>query len=508
MKITRKLSFIIIILLSFTIQSCLKSTRDGIPDGVRKTLAVSGINQPNLMQAIAYYYHPSDSMKLKAMYWLVKNMRGNYSAFYSVKDSMGKQFSFPPDHYKDYFQMERSWDSVERIYGPLTYKADSFLLDPKHINSSFLINTIESSFNSHKKYIWSRQYNYNQFFKWIIPYRCANEQVEPFRDHFLKKYGKYLSTNDSLSIIEAAFKLNNIINKEFSYSDSYNKEANVQTISQLEKSHKGNFYDLNIYKIKALRSFGIAAALDYSPFLADTAFGYAWTTIILPDNSELRLEFKQKVKNLYKPGRLAKIYRRVFYRDTTSLYVIKKPGEPTPPFMGQFFYIDITEPAFSRPLLLPYYADTDFAYLSVFNMGEWHPISWSIPHKSVGTDFLKMGTNIIYLPVKQEKNHLFRLGDPIFLSEDGNYHYLSPDFSIEIPAILKKLSPNLDLNPGIKYNLYLWKGNWDFLFSFTGRKKGKIVPLPANALFLITDHDYLTNERIFLIDNSGNQLFY
>jgi len=92
--------------------------------------------------------------------------------------------------------------------------------------------------------------------------------------------------------------------------------------------------------------------MDYSPFLADTNFGYAYTTVILPDSNELVLNFKHGVKNLHKPGRVAKVYRRTFFRDSSSLYTIKNISTNTPPFLGDFYYSDITNsvaPAEQQP---------------------------------------------------------------------------------------------------------------------------------------------------------------
>lgn len=492
----------------FLITSCLKSKHKGIPEPVRKTLELSGINQPHLMSAIVNYVHSSDSLKRKALYWLLANMPGNYSVHYSIEDSNGNKYLFPPENYDNYESLQLSWDSVEKTVGPLHFQADSFLLDQKQVSKAFLVQNIEEAFKAYQGFSWSKKYDFNLFCKWILPYRCANEQIENFRSHFIKKYSSFFVQKDKISVFEAALILNELVNLELEYKDSYNKEANVQTIRELEKGRFGNFYDLNIYKVKVLRSFGIAAALDYTPYLADTSFGYAWTTVILPDHSEFMLEFPQKVHDLGKPGRLSKVYRRTFEKDTTSLYAIKKTKQTTPPYLGHFYYTDITNPLNSKNVSLPYYNDIDYAYLAVFNNGNWHPIDWSKPKKVTGTTFKRMGTGIVYLPVDLKKKKLYPLDDPFILFSGGTIKKFAPDFTFEQKAQLRETAPYQKIIPGISYTLYIWNGNWSALFSFTGSHKTVSAPLPVNGLYLLTNDDLLMNERIFSLSENGNQIFY
>ena len=114
---------------SFFNWQCLKSTRPGIPESVRETIASSGINGPELMKAIVHYSTPEDSSKLKALYWLIANMDGNYTVHYSIQDSLRRQYHFPPAKYKNYDALEDSWDSTQNVVGTLSYRADSFWID-------------------------------------------------------------------------------------------------------------------------------------------------------------------------------------------------------------------------------------------------------------------------------------------------------------------------------------------------------------------------------------------
>ena len=487
---------------------CLKSKRAGIPAPVVNVVAKANLNKPELMNAIGKYLTPADSLKLKAMYWLIANMYGNYTVYYSIQDSMGRYYSFPPENFSSYLELKHRWDSTEQQVGNLIYHADSFALDYQQLKADFLIKNMDEAWRAHQFFPWSKSYDFQTFCRWILSYRCANEVVKPFREHFLKEYIDSVRMLKSTNPLDVALLLNRLVNRRLGYKDTYNKEVNVQSINQLEHAGSGNFYDINVYKVKVLRSFGIAAALDYTPFLADSNFGYAWTTVILPDHSELSLEFSRKVPHLLKPGRLAKVYRRTFERDTTSLYAIKSVKKTTPPFLGHYYYRDISNQLNNKNLTLDYYPGISYAYLAVFNDGEWHPIDWSRPNPVSGTEFHHLGTDVVYLPVSLKSSNLMRLGSPFIFDEQGRSHRLIADFSSDMQAQIILTDPYHKMSGAKAYTLYVWTGNWKPLYNFRGNPGGVELALPANGLFLLSDDNIDFNERIFVVDKNGRQQFY
>ncbi len=487
---------------------CLKSKKAGIPIAVVKVIAKADLNKPELMNAIGEYLAPEDSLKLKAMYWLIANMDGNYTVYYSVQDSLGKHYTFSPENFSSYLDLKHHWDVTEQRVGNLLYHADSFSVDFHSLKAGFLIENMNDAWQAYQVNAWSKGYDFITFCRWILPYRCANEPVEPFRKHFLKKYGNSIRQAHPKNALDAALIINRLVNSELNYKDTYNKEANVQSISQLEASGYGNFLDINVYKVKVLRSFGLAATLDYTPFLADSSFGYVWTTVILPDHSEWRFDFPKRVPHLNRPGRLAKVYRRTFERDTTSLYAIKDIKQTTPPFLGHYYCRDVSNQINNRTVVLDYFPNLPFAYLAVFNDGEWHPVSWALPKPESGTVFHMMGTNIVYLPVGLKKKFLLRMGSPFILDNKGVKYWLKADFTREYPAHITYTSPGRLMSENQSYTLFVWTGNWFPIYNLKGNPRGFDVDVPANGLFLLTNEDIDFSERIFVIDADGNQMFY
>ncbi len=501
--------FFLLLALPLFQWQCLKSNRPGIPRTVQKVIRHAGLNKPELMKAIGEFVEDNDTLRLEGLYRLMAQMDKNYTVFYSVQDTLGNHYFFNPQKYDDYLALKHAWDSTERINGNLIYHADSFWVDAQTLRGDFLIKNINNAFHSYTSFPWTKRYDFKTFCQWILPYRVANEFPEAFRDYFQKEYGPLPQRfyNADVHTIDVARYLNHLINRKIDFKDTYNKSLNVQSIKKLEKTGFGNFYDINIYKVKVLRAFGIAAAMDYSPFLADTNFGYAYTTVILPDRNEFILEYPHRVNSIRKPGRLAKVYRRTFFRDSASLYAIKKIETATPPFLGDFYYSDITNNLSSAPVGIHLNDTIRYAYLSVFNDGGWRPVAWSLSHDSTAL-FKKMGKHIVYLPVGYKNHNLLRLGLPFLLDDRGIKHFLKADFSSQHLVRIQKVNPWEKLLPGKIYTLYLWDGNWKTLSVFKAGKNGISLLIPSNGLFLVTDNDIDFNERIFVINALGEQQFY
>ncbi len=499
----------IVIALSITGYSCLKSKREGIPEGVRKVLELSGIHKQQLLMALEPYYTAGDSVKLKALYWLIENMEANYFVSYHIEDSLGNRYFFDPEKFGNYLQLKHHRDSVEQMAGNLVYEPDTFIVDYEAVSKDFLVNNLERAFESIARYPWAKNYTNEMFNEWILPYRCANEKIEPFREHFRKKYGGKIDTVSSNNPLLIAKLLNGYINKEIDYKDTYNISANIQPVDTIEKKGYGNFFDIAVYKVKALRSFGIAAALDYVPYFADTNYGCAWATAFDNSGGEYYLFPETTVKNIFKPGRIPKSYRRTFKTLHNSLRAVKNIKTNTPPYLGHYDYYDITNSLNAADVTIKTDDDTTrFAYLAVFNDGEWHPVDWAQADSIQNAHFHKITTGIIYLPTKMIKAKQYRLNYPFLLENGGTKNFLIPDYNHPVSAAIRKTAPYLNLHNGVEYTLYVWEGNWKVLYRFVCNSTVLSLDLPQNALFLLANNDIDFDERIFTVSPTGEQVFW
>ena len=184
-------SFLIVLFTALPLLQwqCMKSTRPGIPVEVQQVIKHAGLNKPELMKAIGRYVEDKDTLRRKALFCLMAQMDKNYTVFYSVQDTLGNHYFFPPEKYNNYLELKHAWDSTEQIKGNLVYHADSFRVDAQNLNGRFLIKNIDEAFRAYTTFPWSKKYDFETFCHWIAPYRVANEPVEKFRNYFLKEYG-------------------------------------------------------------------------------------------------------------------------------------------------------------------------------------------------------------------------------------------------------------------------------------------------------------------------------
>ena len=405
--------FILAILLVIISNSCLKSKKTGIPDEVIKTLNESGIRKPDLLKVILAFQQPEDSLKLRSAYFLIQNLDNNYSIKMSLYDSSDNLIQINTEDFTDYASIKKYRDSLEKISGKLSYKADSIWLDIDTLKSEFLINHINTVFTTMQNNAWNPNYNFDIFCNYILPYRVANEEIELNIQHFQNKYAHLIQQN--LSIVDMATLLNSEINNEISYSEKLVINPNVKSAAILEESHKGNLFDINVYKVNALRSLGIAAALDYTPFFVDSILGFYSTTVLLPDNKKLILLHSDDHATYYPQGKVAKVYRRLYRNNPESLFSIKDKKTHTPPFLGNYNYLDVTNEYLQTADISINCTDTSqFIYLAVLNENKWKPVEWAQIESNGKAIFSNMGIGVYYKPVIVLKEEIVVVGEGFY----------------------------------------------------------------------------------------------
>ncbi len=364
------------------------------------------------MRVILTFQRPKDSLKLQAAYFIIQNLENNYSIKRSLTDSLNNKIIINIDDFQNLSSINKYRDSIENIRGELYYQADSILLDFRNIKSEFIIKHINESFASWHNNPYAHNYSFNIFCNYILPYRVANEDVEGYISHFQEKFKQIYRENNSLNHI--AYNINNAINSEITYDERLVINPNTQSIHDLENKGRSNLKDINIYKIKVLRSFGIAAALDYTPFFSDSISGYYSTTVLLSNNENIRLTHNNKYP--YNCNKVAKVYRRSFNNDESSLFSIKDKTTHTPPFLGNFIYNDISNEYINTndtAILFP--VGVKYGYLAIWNNKKLRAIDWAKIDSNGYAVFKNLGVGIIYTPVIVKNKYLKATGSEFVL---------------------------------------------------------------------------------------------
>lgn len=498
--------------------SCLKSKKTGIPKTVRRVIDLSGINKVEFLNAMVSYESPADSLKLKALYYLITNIGSHYEITYVIKDTAGNKYTFPLKNYPDYFTLNKHLRLLKEKKGGLKIEHDTILPDIKNIKSSLLTVNIDTAFNSwqHPAYM-QNTYSFNSFLQYILPYRVANEKAEPYRNFFRTRYHTKIYNvlkRSQTNLVSLISRIHQVVTQDIKYNKRYNLHYNYPSLNEITRVQMGNYRDIAIYEVKAFRSFGIASTMDYSPYFANSESGYFWP-VVLVDNHFIPILYPGiSINSLTSQGKLPKVFRRKYDDDSSSLFRIKKMSEHTPTFLGQFCYDDVTDeyvPTFD--ITVPLTDTSHYAYLAVFNNGSWHSVQWSITNHKAKARFLKMGVNIIYLPMIIRNEKEIPAGLPFLLRKDGNTTTLcNPATKPNKVVNLTKTTPHQEIVPHQKYFLYQWENNrWEIArLLHSNYQKSIKVTLSDLTLYLISKEnspDWFENERPFIVKDK-EVIFY
>ena len=375
-------------------QSCLKSNDPGLPVEVVDAIAQTGHNRIELTKTIGHFIDTDDTIYLKSAYFLIANMPHQYAVDYIIKNKEDQEIDFNPENFPSYDAME-SWWKIQQTKGPgLFYEAEKFSLDTDTISAELLISTINQAVAS-RSYPWSKAISEADFYEYILPYRFENEHIYDWRTAILDDFSWIPDSLPANAKAEDVIQLiNNYVNYNFVFDKRYLREANRQTYHQLRRSRRGNQSDLAHLKAAIARAYGIPATIDYSPYLADSIFGFHFASAknsqgqfipLLPANSE----------DIFKENKIPKVYRRIFIKNSSGLFAKKPLSLKTPPYIGHFHYLDVSSDYLAvEDLNFKSTLDTLY-YIGVFNDKKLRAVDWSIS-KDSQVSFFDMGKGINY----------------------------------------------------------------------------------------------------------------
>ncbi len=508
-----------LLLITLINVGCLKSKKTGIPKPIRRVINLSGIHKVAFLNTMVSYEAPGDSLKLKALYYLIANMGSHYEITYKITDSTGKVYSFPINDYPNYHTLKKHLRLLKEKRGHLKVEHDTILLDIKSVSSQLLTSNIDTAIDSWENSIYNQNiYSFNNFCQYILPYRVANEKAEPFRKFLRTRYGVKIFSilhHSHVNLVSLISRIHQLVVNDISYDKRYELHYNFPTLDEITTAHRGNFRDLTIYEVKAFRSFGIASTMDYSPYFADTSGGYFWPVVLVSPQQFIPVFYPGiSSDNLTAPGKLSKVYRRKYTDDSSSLFRIKKMSEHTPAFLGQFNYDDVTDEYVPTANITVALTDTArYAYLAVFNNGSWQPVQWSQSKKQRQTHFSKMGVNILYLPMIIRKEKTLPAGLPFLLQKDGKVKVLTGQTTIPKKSLtLTRSTPHHLLQPHQIYFLYQWENNqWKTIRRFDSGYRGTVsAMLKPFTLYILSKEKsakWFDDERPFIV-KSNRVIFY
>lgn len=390
------------IIICVVIFISLTSCKSNLDSEVSEALDFTGSNRKELEEVLAHYQN--DSLKLKAAYFLIKNM-----PHYFFTDEKGKK----------------------------TY-------DSHIITSKYLIENIDDSFEAWRKRAWNKYITFDDFCELILPYRIANEPLEPWRKAYYHKYHHLLDSVYTGNNIEQATRIliGYIRDEGYDYIHDSPKK-NLSPLQLLDNEHNtllGSCYDLSNLIEFASRAVGIPMTTDfylYSPERLSNE--HSWNAFKDTTGNYIACSNYGVMDDSLKRG---KVYRKYFGKQVERIKGLYEDTE-IPGYLKNQYIKDVTASYFRHntiDLPVPEQPDKKNIYLSVFNTSGWIPIDVG-KAKGGRVVFKDIEPDVIYLLTTRTGNKFTTASYPFYIDSTDRPHYLQPDTSHPISARLIRKYP-------------------------------------------------------------------
>jgi len=514
--------FLLVVILLATI-SCERG-RAPWPENVQKALEQAGAHKGELEKVLRHYQNPQDSLKLKAAYYLIANMPDHGYLIYALYDTSGKEVDFDVLQYPNYKEMAKAWDSIAAIRGALDFKRQKFIADIQTVSAEFLIENIDLAFKAWREKPWAAHLDFDQFCRYVLPYRGSNEPLQNWRRYFYEhsRWVDSVFTRETDPAPVAAA-INDSLKSWFRFDDRFYRHPTDQGLNDMLNNQMGRCEDMANLAIYAMRANGLAVTSDYTPYWADAANNHAWNALIIKGGKAIPFMGGLSNPGAYSlPNRIAKVYRKTYEYQPGNLVFRLGDKKKIPRWLSGKSYTDVTRayvPVSDVRLKLEAPPDSvEYAYLCVFNTGEWKAIHWGVII-SDSVRFTDMGRDLVYLPAYYLHGKLVPAGPAIILTAKGRVRALRPDLharqTVTLTSTTRRTTREATdtnrrsfLKPDRNYELFYWDGEWKSL----GKKKtsrGKALyfkNVPENALLWLVEQDSKKYERIFVYDQK--QIWY
>jgi len=361
---------------------------------VRAALSEAKFNRVELEKVFRHYEALGDRQKLEAARFLIANMEGRGYVVTALYDEKKKEIPFEALSYSGFGEAQKALDELEKKNGKLEFSRKQFIPDLEVIRAQYLIENIDLAFEAWRTKPWAKEINFQAFLEHILPYRGNKEPIEEWRAACLQRYeGLPAQMKNPRDLHEASDRVMGNVNNWVYFSDLYYLHPTDQGFAEMNARQRGRCGDIATITGYALRANAIPAATDYTPFWADRDNNHAWT-VILNERGEGRAGLAH---------RAAKVYRQTYSHQLGNLAFKLQPGEKAPRWLERKSYVDVTRQYMETTdvtvkLAGPVPKGARFAYLCVFNEGEWHAIHWGRIDLRHQVTFTQMGRNICYLP--------------------------------------------------------------------------------------------------------------
>ncbi|MCF0061351.1 hypothetical protein MUK70_19110 [Dyadobacter chenwenxiniae] len=400
-----------------------------------QVLEIAGKNKSELEKVLNYYSLPGDSLKYKAAVFLIKNLpyhsfiiSKHANAYDSICDSilvLDQSLLLTNDSLTNRAIRKENFERVWGGYFSNTGEIENDGFETKHdiqeVKADYLIDNIEYAFMAWEN-PWSKGYTFDEFCKYILPYRIGSEPLDAWRPYM---YEELKWVRDSLKNINDPIKVCGFVNKWIQntiYDERIVQVApgGIKVLNLFKGKIWSSCYDQTALGISILRTLGIAAAASTIPHWGIRSGSHEFNAVL--DAAGKWHSFSTGYLNpeeFYLDSRAPKVYLTKFFTELDSvdakLYQERTTQDITSNLLPVInIAVDVSDSLMNSEV-----------FLCVFDKKSWVPLTKG---KRVGNHiaFMNMGREMAYLPAVIRNGQVSPVGNPIMVNMAGSIKYIQP----------------------------------------------------------------------------------
>lgn len=383
------------------------------------SLEAAGDNRKELEHVLQHY--KEDSLKYQAACYLIEHMQGCYSYKDARIDSLKSLKWLSVTH------GEEAWlDSVKGIWGNFSYLSAPKVYDAQVITADYLIKHINHAFSVWNKRPWAKYYTFDDFCRYVLPYRVGDEPLEWWREVYHNRYAPAIDSmyrgSDIVKAVQAVRE--KFLEEGFAWNTNFSlPHLGASFLMDHRAGYCRESCDFTVY---LLRSLGMPVATDCYLSSPQTSGAHSWT--VLKDTTGAWVPFwlvETEVKRGLSDGRpKGKVFRKMYWGeqvDVTHEYFGENQAE---------IEVECSQGIDNR------------IYLCVFSCGNYTPVD-VVEQRRGKAVFHNLEPGIWFLPMYKDKNRkgLLPAGYAFSLDKEGKVkNYVPNTLRRRKAALLRKYS--------------------------------------------------------------------
>jgi hypothetical protein len=263
---------------------------------------------PELKKALLHYKAPKDSLKRKAMLFLISNME--------FKNGLNEKSDNEVAAVRQQLYLARldTLSSVKKSqYNPNLEFIEAFDIDI--IKAADLIENVEYAFAAYRL-PWAKKVPFSDFCEYVLPHRILDEPMSNWRKFYFQKNKKliqYLLQNKIEDPLEVCRILNDTLIAKYKFDENITLPA--PNLISLYNSPIGECVPRYQLYAALARSIGLPVAIDYTPQFGNYPGFHNWVALV----QEKQFPFNAGEKWEESKYSGVKIFRRVYSNHLKNL---------------------------------------------------------------------------------------------------------------------------------------------------------------------------------------------